>query len=384
MGLFGSKATLSSGASVSPQGELNIQKIPDVFYGGKNPVIYEQRTLEKGVSASADILKAPFRSSGASKSAPVSVPFRKSKMFWIVFGIGIVVVGVASTYYVMQYRSTAPRPSPNNTTNTIPTNSATEITSSLVTSNLVATSTLTSTSSTPPSLTSNFLEFPPINLGSTADIDLDQLTDIEEELYTIDSGTWDTDQDGYYDGQEILNLYNPRGFAPVKLIDSGIILEYINPYSEYRVYYPMQWQRGSVDTEDRHVLFSTIAGEFVEIRVFEKTPGTTFASWFQVNAPEEQFNLLSGFTNRFGVEGWRRSDGQVIYFDTTQFVFVLAYHQPDSRAPIPYRSTVEMMYQSFRPTATTRTIPDQVPLEIPTDVPASPTAETSSTLPTGF
>lgn len=373
MGLFGSKAVLSSGSTLSPQGELNIQKIPDVFYGGNNPVIYEQNILGKTV-LTGESTKTGSKLSTSSVGAKT---FRKSLLLWIIIGVGILVIGGVSAYYIFQYRSATRIPPRTTSAPTFTGVSASQPTSSVFLSIPTSTSSDFSVTSTAPSLISNFLEFPPINLGSTADIDLDQLTDIEEEMYGIDSGTWDTDEDGYYDGQEVTNLYNPRGSAPVKLIDSGLVLEYVNPFSQYRIYYPLNWQRGSVDSEDRQVLFSTATGEFVEVRVFEKTPGTTFASWFQTNAPGEQFNLLSAFTNRFAVEGWKRNDGLVVYFDTTSFVFVLLYHQSDNRAPIPYRSTTEMMYQSFRPTATNRAIPDQVPLVIPTDIPEPSVSGTS-------
>lgn len=367
MGLFGVKAVLPSGATQSPQVALNIQKIPDVFYGGNNPVIYEPNISEKTTLISGDSKKIIPRRPVPSITS--SVPFYKSKLFWIIFGLGVVVIVGASVYYVMQYQS-ASRLSQNNVVNTP---SVTTPVIQTTPDPTVPTSVVTTTSSSsapliPSSLTSNFLEFPPINLGSTADSDLDQLTDSEEEVYSIDSGTWDTDKDGYYDGQEIVNLYNPQGFAPVKLIDSGLVREYVNVFSGYRVYYPMPWQRGSVDLQDKQVLFSAISGEFIEVRVFEKTPNTTFVQWFQINATGEQFNQLSIFSNRFGFEGWKRNDGLVVYFDTPSFVFVMIYHQSDTRAPVPYRSTMEMMYESFRPTATTRTIPEQTPLELPTDV----------------
>jgi len=213
-------------------------------------------------------------------------------------------------------------------------------------------------------LSSLFLEFPPFNTANTSDLDGDGLTDIEEELYGTDSGMWDTDGDGYYDGQEVVNLYNPRGFAPVRLVDSGLVREYVNPFAGYRVYYPIQWQRGSVDSEDLHVLFSAAGGEYVAIRVFEKTLDMTFVDWFGMYAEGQQFNQLVSFTNRFSVQGWKRTDGLVAYFENQRFVFVMSYYQPDSRAPVPYRSTMEMMFQSFRPSETTVEIPEQLPIVI--------------------
>ncbi len=370
MGLFGSKTT-----SVQPHlnsGDLTIQRIPDIFYGGNNPVIYDPVSDKTSSVVNSKIAVRPNN----SVPKPGNQIEKKSRILWVIIGLGVLVIGGASAYYFYQYRSTqntAVVVPQNNNSNSVSTNTSSSISPVITTSS----TTIDEAPSTTPSLSSNFLEFPPVNLGTTSDTDLDQLTDIEEVLYGLDSGTWDSDQDGYFDGQEMSNLYSARGGAPMKLVDSGLVGEYINDFSGYRMYYPLQWSQGGVDTEEKHMLFSAISGEYVEVRVFQKTANTTFAQWFQINAPGEQFNLLSTFTNRFGVEGWKRSDGLVVYFDTPSYVFTIIYQQLQPTAPIPYRTTVEMMYQSFRPTATSRTIPDQIPLVVPTG--ASTTVGVSTT-----
>ena len=121
----------------------------------------------------------------------------------------------------------------------------------------------------PVSLEEQKINFPRIIQIDSTDTDADSLTDIEEEIFDTDSGAWDTDGDGFYDGEEMVNLYNPRGTAPVKLIDSGLVQEYVNPKRQYRVYYPIAWENGLVDEEGRQVLFSSITGDFIEILVFD-------------------------------------------------------------------------------------------------------------------
>ncbi len=372
MRLFGSQKTVQTPSLV--ENGLDIHKIPDAFYGGNNPVIYEQVSTSKSkdVTRIAPAISTPS-SPGASK--------RRFPIIVIVGFLGILVIGGASAYYILQYRaarnSTMSNP-PVETSDRIPVIPSISQVNSTQTTSTISSSTIGPAPTTTPSLISNFLEFPSVNLANSADVDLDQLTDIEEALFGIDSGTWDTDVDGYYDGQELINLYNPRGAAPVKLIDSGLVREYVNPFSEYRLYYPLQWQKGAVDPEEKQVLLSSIGGEFIEIRVFQKNSGDTFSQWFQANAPDQQFNLLTSFTNRFGVEGFKRSDGLVVYFDTSSFVFVILYHQPESTAPIPYRSTMQMVYQSFRPTATTRTIPEQVPIQSSENLTSTPNSVSST------
>lgn len=373
MGLFRSKPKPPL-TEASHSEALDIQKIPDVFYGGNNPVIYETTVSQKTVNASTD--QKTMNSPRPSQLPPEKSSVPVGKFLWPTIIVGVVVVGGASAYFIMDYLS-AKQNVQTPTQVSVTTTTSSNIMSTTTVPIVVSTSTTSTIPTTTPSLVSNFLEFPPINLGSTADIDLDQVTDIEEVLYTIDSGGWDTDNDGYYDGQEITNLYNPRGLAPVKLIDSGLVREYINSFSGYRLYYPITWQQGAVDPESKHVLFSSMTGEYVEVRVFQKNSSSTFTDWFQANAEGEQFSALTRFTNRFGTEGYRRSDNLVVYFDTDAYIFVLLYRQPDPRGPVPFRATFEMMYQSFRPTANSAVLPPQIPLEIPTD-PVSRTS-TSST-----
>ncbi len=374
MGLFRSKSSPLS-ESVSTPESLDIQKIPDVFYGGNNPVIYETSPTPKstGIVSDRAVIPATTSARPSQFTEPVK-PIPVSKLIWVVVIVGIIVVGGASAYFVIQYLSARENVITSTSTSSLPTSIPTT-TLATTTSVIMASSTLSSVSSTTstsggttstPSLTTNFLEFPPMNLGTTADIDLDRVTDIEEVLYSTDSGGWDTDEDGYYDGLEITNLYNPRGFAPVRIVDSGLVREYINQFSGYRIYYPMQWQQGAVDPEARQVLFSAMTGEYVEVRVFPKSANITFADWFQLNAPGEQFGSLSPFANRFGIEGFRRSDNLVAYFSTDLYVFTLLYRQSDSRAPVPFRTTFEMMYQSFRPSQTSAQLPEQQPIETAT------------------
>ncbi len=374
MSLFSSKK--NSSQPIPSTAELSIQKIPDIFYGGNNPVIYEP-TQEKSRVVSISKPSSPKPNNPVSSSESAT---QKSRVVLLIIVLGLLVIGGASAYYVYQYRATqnarVVTPSSVQTQTTTEDTAPTSITPSITTSTSIG----DRAPSTTPSLTSSFLEFPSVNLGTSADTDLDQLTDVEEVLYGIDSGTWDTDQDGYYDGQEVINLYSPRGGSPMKLIDSGLVREYINQFSGYRVYYPLQWNQGGVDAQEKHMLFSAISGEYVEIRVFEKSPGSTFSQWFQIHAPGEQFSLLSPFTNRFGFDGWKRTDGLVVYFDTPSFVFTIIYQQVDTVTPVPYRTTMEMMYQSFRPTATSRTLPEQIPLVLPSNT-VSSSATSSTTAP---
>lgn len=342
--------------------------IPDVFYGGQDPYIYHPH-IEEDTKTNAK--KFHFKKNIKSKVVPrpaTQSQKNNKKKIWIFGSIGLAVaIGLITWYYINDYnkaraqliaKNTVPTPPVIVVKNTTPqevvptTTVIEEVTSSVE----LATST--------PSLQNVFLDFPPILTLDTADVDADSLTDIEESIFGTDSGTWDSDNDKYYDGQEVYNLYNPKGQAPVKIIDSGLVLEYKNIYSGYRIYYPSAWQKGSVDVQETQVLFSASNGDYIEVRVFPKEVGQTFITWFSRNAEGQSYTDLSTFKNRFGEDAMIRKDSLVAYFEDANYIYTIIYHTKD-RGPILYRHIMQMMYQSFRMLQSNTVLPDQVTFPSP-------------------
>lgn len=235
---------------------------------------------------------------------------------------------------------------------------------------------------TTPGLRETPLQFPRVLLADASDLDGDSLTDEEEQLFGTDVGIWDSDEDGYYDGQEVMNLYNPNGFAPVRLIDSGFVRDYAHQQWQYRVYYPVTWDVAPVDPEERQVLFSAITGDFIEVRVMDRRPGEPFADWFGREATDQLYTDLQPFENRFQEQGMRRSDDLVAYFTTDTHVFIVIYN-PGVTGAIPYRHVMQMMYQSFRPGRNIVPLPAQRPIPVVdlTSPTTSPMAAPNTTTP---
>ena len=63
----------------------------------------------------------------------------------------------------------------------------------------------------------------------------------------------DSDGDNFIDGRELIYLYSPINKEPVRLIDSGLVKEYVNPTFGYKVYYPAVWASGNIDKDFRDV-----------------------------------------------------------------------------------------------------------------------------------
>lgn len=319
-----------------------IKTIPELFYGGSDPEVYHQSGKPATTLARGRV----------SNSEPNQ---NKKKLIGILFLIlFLTVAGFGGWYVVTKYFPPSP------STPVVPQTAAPVVvqTAPIATSTPIIepTTTASLSTSTSPIITttttvsfkqeSNF-EFPPIIQIDAADLDADGLTDAEEEIFGTDPSMFDTDKDGYYDGQEVFNLYNPKGTAPVRLVDSGLIRDYVSPSAKYRVYYPATWQLGTVDVLGNQVLISAENGDYVEVRVSPKQNGEDFTGWFSRLASGERITELQTSVNLFSVSYYKRKDDLVAYFDTPNVVYVLIYH-PKTSAPLVYHHVVQVMEQSFR------------------------------------
>jgi len=372
------------------ESQARMHVIPDIFYGGNDPIIYhESQTGVSGDTHKKQEMQKKVRPSETGESWIV----RHKKMSLVSVGIILLcITSGASWYYVNQVRSQQADIQENFVSEIVAgvpeeTEEISPIEVPKTTTTTVIEDTVTAESpDIDPEKDIEPVSFPRILLVDALDSDADDLTDEEEAIFLTNVDVWDTDNDGYYDGQEVANLYNPNGIAPVKIIDSGLVSEYVHPVWNYRLYYPVGWQIGEVDREQRQVLFSTLSGDFVEVRVFDRMPGSVFQTWFAQNIEGERFQDLRLVENRFKEDGWRRNDGLVAYYLSDTHVIVLIYH-PGVTGAVPYRHLMRMMIESFRTEKSTVTIPDQISLPIPPTsevgseeiVPTSTTFETTST-----
>ncbi len=353
----------------------NIKVIPDDFYGAKDPVVHyegmvkeeSKKTIEsrlkeaekKAEVRAKKIIKKPGKVRGPGSGV------KKKKVLYSLLAVALVlVVAAVSWYYIDQAQKLAALRAPEQPPEVEPViepeieeeeiieEEAVEEEEEIIEEEEIKETDL-----------GPALEFPSMFLVDSADVDGDSLTDLEEEVFNVDSGDWDTDKDGYYDGQEVFNLYNPQGFAPMKIIDSGLVKEYVNPSWQYRVYYPSQWVVGEVDSQFRQVLFSSVTGDYVEISAFKKESGEDFTAWFIENAENQKLTDLQTIINRFKEEGKKRKDDLVAYFVQENDVYVMTYH-PGATGPMPFRHIIRMMWQSFRPSKTFVEIPEQIVLPV--------------------
>ena len=356
-----------------------IHVIPDIFYGGKDPVIYHKQKVEVTTQ------KKHTEKKQAQQHIVQDSFFHTHKKLIVIGGIVLLlgVTSVSAWYYIGtvggQTSNKVVVVPPKQVSEPVedPAKEEVPVEEPIVEEDSIPEEEPIFPTTTPEVIVEDVdieiepVSFPRILLIDSPDADADELTDEEEIIFSTNVDVWDTDNDGYYDGQEVINLYNPNGLAPVKIIDSGLVEEYTNPVWKYRLYYPNQWKLGEVDTESRQVLISTLSGDFIEVRTFDKQKGMSFQQWFSQNIEGEKFQDIRIEKNRFKEDGWRRKDGLVAYFVSDVYVSVLIYH-PGVTGAVPYRNVMRMVFESFRSAKNAVVIPDQAVLPTP------PTFGTSS------
>ncbi len=338
-----------------PESEIVVSTIPEDFYGGKNPVVSfknftEIVDLKKNKE---DVLtpseKKKFQeatSAGAGKGRWHLVNLATNPKALILLAVMIftlAILGVGGYYYIKNNFLTQ------KSEEVIP---IVSLTPPITEQPTISSDDQEVVPTEPPVLMEPEipkeipLEFPSALLSESVDSDNDGLTDLAEEEFQTDPFDFDTDKDKYPDGVEIYNLYNPKGFEPQRLAESGLVKEYINQNFAYKLLIPINWATGSVDEEGRQILFSTLSGENIELRVFDLQENEDFNSWFLRIAQNQDITTLKDFETFIKYSGKMRDDGLVYYFIYNNRVYVLLYHTTDSSI-VNYKVVISLVARSL-------------------------------------
>ena len=209
---------------------------------------------------------------------------------------------------------------------------------------------------------------PAISYVDSVDSDKDGLTDVEEKtVYHTDPNKTDTDGDGYLDGQEVKNLYDPTKPGTARLETSGLVQKYTNPSFGYSVMYPTSWVVKAIDTSNKEVLFTSATSEFFSLAVEDNATKLMPAMWYsQIKSPGADTSKLQSISTA-QYTGVMTEDGLAAYFAlwdgknvTSPTIYAVTY-QPSSSSKneVNFRTTFQMFLKSlaFTSTATTATSP---------------------------
>lgn len=184
-------------------------------------------------------------------------------------------------------------------------------------------------------------KLPPAGLDS----DSDGITDLEEGLYGTNPNNPDTDGDGFLDGNEVYNLYNPNGRAPSRLIDSGK-LKVIEGSIGWSLYAFNPWTVTLGATDGSTATIATGQGETFKLSVEDNPDKLTVVNWYLAKHPTVKAEQLLQYRSKKGYEGIISPDTLSTYIPWGTKIFVFTYDL-DGQPFINYRTTYYMTLNSL-------------------------------------
>lgn len=186
-------------------------------------------------------------------------------------------------------------------------------------------------------------------ISMAPDRDKDTLTDAEEVLYKSNPNNPDTDGDGFLDGQEVANLYNPLTGSSELIENSGMTKNYINKVYNYSVIYPKSWQVVLMADKDRDVALVSSNKEFIEITIIDNPKGISAEQWYLKQIPANlAYKVEKIWANNF--VGVKSLDAMHFYLTPISgkknFIYSISY-MVGSHMNITYPSTFKMIVRSF-------------------------------------
>lgn len=300
--------------------EPTIIVIPEAYYGGAVP---------------KKISKAEVASGGITPRSPKTARNISPKLvFFVIVGVLFLgVVGGAIWYFTRGLATPAPE------TTLSPTPTIPEPTSVPVQPPPTAPTAEAPTSPEAPPLA-------PAELTPASDADADFLTEAEESLYGSQAMIPDTDSDGFLDGHEVFNLYNPSGLAPERLEATGFVTRFAHPTYAYELLYPKTWQLLPEATA-REISFQSATRESIAVSILDNPEQVTARAFAETNAP--QGTITDWTANKANIAGVLVEEAIQLrgIFGVGDFLYVVHYALPAQGTPA-YRKTFEMMLNSFK------------------------------------
>lgn len=228
-------------------------------------------------------------------------------------------------------------------------------------------------------------KLPPAGLDS----DSDGLTDLEERLYGTDNRNPDSESDGFLDGNEVYNLYNPTGQAPGKLEDSPIVKK-LEGAIGWTMLAPASWTTQDASADGSRISIVTGNGESFKLAVNDNPNRQTVLEWYLANNPAAQRDQILKYRSKRGYEGIIGADQLTTYIPWGDKIFTFTYDL-NGQSFINFRTTYYMMLNSlilsglplinvpagsaslpFEPAATTPGVVNLPETVFPTSEPAAP------------
>lgn len=191
-------------------------------------------------------------------------------------------------------------------------------------------------------------------LSGAPDLDNDELTDKEEEVWRTDPQKPDTDSDGFLDGPELLNLYDPTKSDRARLADSAISLQYKNQTYRYSFTYPGKMIASPSNNSEREVILSSSTGELFSSLVQDNPQRLSPLEWYKTQVSK---NGSADGVSPISYNGWTGvlgPDGRTVFItpaDTTQQlqnpILVVVTYNVNTQTQLHFMRTFQILLRSF-------------------------------------
>jgi hypothetical protein len=205
---------------------------------------------------------------------------------------------------------------------------------------------LNTPATTPATTTPSLPTTPP---AISLDSDNDGLTDVEEELLGTLPTNSDTDGDGYIDGVEVANGYNPTKAGSSLLRESPFIASLTTNFASdnLQLLYPKEWQASQV-VENKQVLLTAATGEVIRISIKDNEQGLSVLGWYLQEHPEAAVSQLKIVTSG-NLSGIYSPDGFTVWLtDIAKTKFYVFEYLTGRQVEFRYPAIFSMIIKSLK------------------------------------
>lgn len=189
---------------------------------------------------------------------------------------------------------------------------------------------------------------PPPPTSNNFDQDDDDLSIEEELIFGTGSNDEDTDNDGYKDGTEVMNLYNPL-LSNQALIHSSLITQFSNQTVKYLLLKPKNWLSQAIEGNDLEIMFTPDSGtgDFMSISAEVAPANQTLQAWAQSKASGATLSsLLLGKEAKITALQSKTADARTVFAKVNNHFIKFTYHI-ETEGSAYFDSTYIMMLNSF-------------------------------------
>lgn len=179
------------------------------------------------------------------------------------------------------------------------------------------------------------------------DNDQDLLSDKEELIYGSNPMVMDTDQDGYSDGQEVLNLYSPARGTSMNLVQDRQFGWWQNRDYNYAILIPQINTPIVLDTA-RDIILKASDTEAILVGVQDNPENKSIGDWLKQLSPEIDLSGFDQFITRFSkFSALGKKDGTTYYVQIpgNPYIYIFSY---TAKEKYSYLTTFRAIVESIK------------------------------------